>query len=134
MLDKPKHLTAFARANRKAGNPAEMALWNALKGMRSDGLAWRKQHLIAGYIVDLCCLRARVVVEIDGGSHELKMERDLKRDADLTEQGFSILHYDHREVLVNACGIAEYLEIQCRERARLLYGDDYARRRDTRTG
>jgi very-short-patch-repair endonuclease len=35
---KPDHLITFARAHRKAGNPAEMALWSALKGMRSEGL------------------------------------------------------------------------------------------------
>src|SRR5438128_940355 len=101
MLDKPKHLTAFARANRKAGNPAEMALWNAVKGMRAGGLAWRKQHLVAGYIVDLCCLRARVIVEIDGDSHEAKLDYDHNRDAELRLQNFEVLHYEHREVLAN---------------------------------
>lgn len=99
--------------------------------MRPRGLAWRKQHPIEHYVVDFCCLRARVVVEIDGASHDSKVEYDRQREAELTSQGFEVLHYGHSQVLENASGIAEFLEAHCVERAKLLFGEDYARRRDT---
>jgi very-short-patch-repair endonuclease len=121
MLRKPKHLTQFAKANRRAGNPAEMALWDAVKGQRAVGLPWRKQHSIDGHIVDLCCIRARVAVEIDGGSHDDKVQYDAEREAKILEQGFEVVHYGHSQVLANASGIGEYLETYCRERALLLF-------------
>ena len=58
-----------ARQLRNSGTDAERRLWYFLRQRNLAGYKFRRQYPIAGYIVDLVCVSARVVVELDGGQH-----------------------------------------------------------------
>ncbi len=66
--------------------PAEKILWQELRGNKL-GVHFRRQQVIAGFIVDFYCHKAGLVIEVDGGVYDEKKEEDAKRDKVLSEMG-----------------------------------------------
>jgi adenine-specific DNA-methyltransferase len=86
-----------ARELRKNPTEAERALWKGLRFRKLEGHKFRRQQPIGPYIVDFVCLEKRLIIEVDGGQHSKNVAYDLKRDAWLEAQGFSILRFwDHQ--------------------------------------
>jgi len=58
---------------------------------------------VAGYVADFYCAEAKLIVEIDGESHNRgdRPARDIARDAVLKNLGLTILHVPAAEVLAN---------------------------------
>src|SRR5687767_5507360 len=73
----------FRRELRNQGTKAEIMLWKFLKGRQLDGFKFRRQFSIGPYIVDFYCPECRVVVELDGPSHD--SEEAAKYDRRRTE-------------------------------------------------
>ena len=89
-----------ARQLRKSMTRQEVKLWVHLRSWRSRGFHFRRQAPRDSYIVDFVCLRAGVVVEVDGGQHNFdrQQERDRARDAYFAARGFKVLRYWNNEV------------------------------------
>ena len=86
---------------------AERKLWSILRAGRLDGLRWRRQEIIDDrYIADFICFEHRLIVEADGGQHAESVH-DEERDKYLTGQGFRILRFWNKDILVNSGGVAE---------------------------
>ena len=66
-----------ARRFRKDPTPAERLAWSLLRGRRILGLKFRRQQVIIGFIVDFYCAEERLVLEVDGSSHE-PLERQVQ--------------------------------------------------------
>lgn len=71
-----------------------------LREIRTAGYHFRRQVPIANFVVDFACLRARLVVEIDGAQHgsEAMTASDTARDAQLLALGFHVLRFQNREI------------------------------------
>jgi very-short-patch-repair endonuclease len=65
-----------ARALRRQMTDAEKLMWSKLRGRRFDGVKFKRQKPIAGYIVDFVALDLKLIVEIDGGQHAERIEAD----------------------------------------------------------
>jgi very-short-patch-repair endonuclease len=78
----------------------EAYLWRVLR-QRPDGLKFRRQHPFERYTADFYCAAAKLVVEIDGTSHDMgdNPERDLRRDASMREQGLQVLRFTADDVM-----------------------------------
>jgi very-short-patch-repair endonuclease len=98
-----------AKQLRQAMTPAETLLWRYLKAGRVDGLGFRRQTPIRNYIVDFLCHSAKLVVELDGASHDFeeRMNADENRDAFFVSEGFQILRFTNNEVMSNLEGVVE---------------------------
>jgi very-short-patch-repair endonuclease len=71
---------------------SEMRVWQYLRRRQVDGWKFRKQAPIGEYIVDFYCPAARLVVELDGSSHnEHKFVHDKRRQAWLESKGYKVL-------------------------------------------
>jgi very-short-patch-repair endonuclease len=90
-------IIARARAMRKALTPAEARLWVALRELRRDGLHFRRQAPMRGYILDFFCWDRGVVVEVDGASHDTedRARKDRVRDAVLAREGLVTVRYQN---------------------------------------
>ncbi len=86
---------------------AELRLWSRLRGDQLGGYRFRRQAPMGAYIVDFVCLRARLVVELDGGQHATAAERDERRTAWLESRGFKVLRFWNTDVLRNPDGVLE---------------------------
>ncbi|MEM6517631.1 MAG: DUF559 domain-containing protein, partial [Bacteroidota bacterium] len=60
----------FKNAARLRSNMTEpkIKLWDYLK-IKPKGFKFRRQHPIAGYVLDFYCHKLRLSIEIDGGYH-----------------------------------------------------------------
>jgi very-short-patch-repair endonuclease len=82
-----------ARRLRRRLSPPEAQLWIRLRARGPGRPLFRRQHPIGPYILDFYCARARLAIEIDGGSHDMgdQPERDARRDAWLLERGIETI-------------------------------------------
>ena len=87
-----------ARALRQTMTPTEKRLWQQLRAHRFDGMHWRRQQVIAGFIVDFYCATAHLVVELDGPVHAAQADYDTARDQVLAAHNVRILRFTNREV------------------------------------
>jgi ATP-dependent DNA helicase RecQ len=87
-----------ARQLRRAAAPPEQILWSVLRGRRLGGLKFRRQEPIGPYIVDFCCREQKLVVELDGMSHEDKAEHDRQRQQWLVEQDYRVIRLTNTDV------------------------------------
>jgi very-short-patch-repair endonuclease len=80
---------------------AEAAMWNMLRDLRPLGARFRRETPIGPYIADFAWLSARIIVEVDGDSHETDAGRyhDERRDRFLGAQGFTVLRFDNAQIL-----------------------------------
>lgn len=98
-----------AKALRRAGNLAEVLLWNQLKQGQFKGLDFDRQKIIGNYIVDFYCAEMQTVVEVDGSSHDDKADYDAQRDAFLTGLGLCVIHILDVDVKQNLAGVMGFL-------------------------
>ena len=103
--------TSRARELRSASTDAERALWRALRAKQFEGLKFRRQQPIGPYFVDFVSFRAGLVVELDGGQHDLDSARarDAVRTAWLGGQGLRVLRFWNIDVLRNLEGVIEVI-------------------------
>lgn len=59
-----------------------------------------RQKIIGNYIVDFCCTKAKIIIELDGSQHydENGIEKDKRRDEYLTQLGYTVLRYNNLQV------------------------------------
>jgi very-short-patch-repair endonuclease len=98
-----------ARSLRRKATPPERQLWSILRGRRLGGLKFRRQEPIGAYIVDFCCAERRLIVELDGSSHEDKLESDTTRTEWLTRQGYRVLRITNQDVTAELDAVARYI-------------------------
>jgi adenine-specific DNA-methyltransferase len=86
---------------------AEKKLWRHLRGRQLDARQFRKQVPIGNYVVDFCCLKAQLVVEVDGGQHDAQAAQDEHRTRWLNGQGYRVIRFWNNEVLQNIDGVLQ---------------------------
>jgi very-short-patch-repair endonuclease len=88
---------ARARHLRSAPTWTEAKLWERLRKL---DIRIRRQAPIGPYVADFACLRARLVIEVDGGVHNRTdvALRDLRRDEWLANEGYRVLRIDSRRI------------------------------------
>jgi very-short-patch-repair endonuclease len=90
---------AFAAKMRRSPTPSERLL---RKHLNRTPYRWKFQKVLLGYIVDFYCPRYRVVVEVDGNSHDNRQAEDRARDAILRKKaGIITLRFSASTVLNN---------------------------------
>jgi very-short-patch-repair endonuclease len=89
-------LQPAAQKMRHALTPAEDRLWQRLR--RKDlGVKFRRQHVIARFVVDFYCPQADLAVEVDGASHT-DPARDAERQEYLEALGLRVLRFTNSDV------------------------------------
>jgi very-short-patch-repair endonuclease len=90
---------------------AEQILWfNMLKSRQQEGFKFVKQKQVFSYIVDFYCSELLLVIELDGSSHNDKIEYDKQRDAFLRSCGLEVVRISNNDAEKNLEGV--YLHLQ----------------------
>ena len=90
---------AFAKRLRRQMTPPERRLWKALRGNALDGFHFRRQQVIGGYIADVYCDAARLVIELDGGAHQEQWQYDESRDEAISSTGIQVMRFSNDAML-----------------------------------
>ena len=94
-------LKKLARELRNNSTLSEILLWQHLKSKQMKGYDFHRQKPIDNYIVDFFCYKLKLIIEIDGDSHDENMGRDKTRQKRLESLGFHVLRFSDRDVKQN---------------------------------
>ncbi len=109
----------FRRATtlRKQSPLVERLLWDVLTETgRAEKLHFRRQYPVHPYFADFACVKARLLIELDGMSHDAQQAYDAKRDTYLQNKKWRIIRFSNDEVLNNLDGVV----LTIVERAKML--------------
>ncbi|ODU67224.1 MAG: hypothetical protein ABT11_20685 [Novosphingobium sp. SCN 66-18] len=96
--------TGRARALRWAASPAERLLWRYLSRAQT-GAKFSRQMPVGPFFADFLCREMRLVVELDGFSHEARLDEDAARDRWFAANGYHVLRFTNATVLGNVDGV-----------------------------
>lgn len=96
-------LKKYARELRNNMTHAEKATWRMLRGRQMQGFDFHRQKPIGYFIADFYCHDLKLVIEVDGISHEEEevKDNDLRKDMYYRGLGLNILRFTDDEVLGN---------------------------------
>ena len=94
-------LYQYGRELRQESTPAEKLLWTELRSRKLNGLKFRRQHPLDKFVVDFYCNEKKLVIELDGGIHDEKVnkEYDEARTAMLAGLDIKVLRFKNEEVM-----------------------------------
>ncbi len=96
----PGYVYELCRKLRRNQTDAEKLLWECLRGKRLKGLKFRRQHPIGRYIADFYCPEAQLVIELDGGVHNIKEQKDYDqiRQEIIQMRGIRVMRIKNQEI------------------------------------
>ncbi len=106
----PASQVKHAKSMRLAMTEPECKLWKAMRRrMPLEGTHFRRQVPIGPYIVDFCCLSAKLIVEVDGNQHgtEDAQRRDAIRTNALEAQGFRVLRFSNAAIYTELTSVLD---------------------------
>jgi very-short-patch-repair endonuclease len=105
-------LLARARAMRHDPSAAEDLLWQALRGRKLGGFKFKRQKPADAFITDFHCFDAKLIVELDGSSHDGRELQDETRTNILERDGCRVIRFQNIEVFYDLPGVlAEILDV-----------------------
>lgn len=102
-----KGISFLARDLRNNQTPSERLLWEVLRKERILGFKFLRQHpvfyredknWVDFYIADFYCARLRLIIELDGKSHEGREDYDSERDEKLQNKDLVVLRIKNEEL------------------------------------
>lgn len=101
-------LVPAARRLRRDATFPERLLWSRLR-RQALGIPVRRQTPIGPFVVDFFLPAARLVVEVDGRSHDGRLGGDARRDAVLRSMGIRVLRVTNDDVLGDVEAVVEQI-------------------------
>jgi very-short-patch-repair endonuclease len=111
-----EELQARARSMRNNPTEPEKRLWRHLSNGQLEGHKFRRQQVIGWFIADFVCSAAKLIVEVDGDTHE--DIKDRTRDAALAEHGYRTVHVTNHDVMSNMDGVLLFVAEALRQAER----------------
>ena len=104
-----RDLKILSQKLRSTQTEAERKLWQRINRDQLLGFRFNRQKPLLSYIVDFYCLKAKLVIELDGSQHYEPdyQEKDRLRDAELNSLGFTVMRFDNHSVMTNIDGVVE---------------------------
>lgn len=103
-------LKPLAQQMRKEPTAAEAKLWHRLRKEQIRGVKFRRQFAIDRFITDFCSPRIRLIIEVDGPTHQYTQEEDAIRQAFLESLGFAVVRFTNLEVLNNLQAVLDVID------------------------
>jgi very-short-patch-repair endonuclease len=107
-----------AKELRRASPLAEQIMWHRLRlETKNKNFRFRRQYPIDPYIVDFACIKHRLLIEIDGMSHDMQVEFDKRRDDYLKSLGYEVMRFTNEDVFANSDGVIQSIFSRIKELA-----------------
>ena len=94
------NLFSPARTLRNQLTLAEKILWEELRG-KQIGVKFRRQHPLLKFVVDFYSHQVKLIIEVDGSSHEnsTRQQEDQEKDFNLRTAGFHLIRFTNEQVI-----------------------------------
>ena len=93
-------LKELARELRNNSTKSEIILWKELKGKFEGRYDFHRQKPLDNYIADFFCYELKLVIEIDGETHnwDETQKKDFEKESRLNELGLNVLHFPDSDI------------------------------------
>jgi very-short-patch-repair endonuclease len=119
-IPKNKLLKERAKELRKAGNLSEVLFWKAFNDKSKLGFDIDRQVIIGSYIADFFIPELGLVFEIDGSSHDNKIEYDIERDVFMKSLDLEVVRISDLDVKKNINEVYDFVLKKINERKEYL--------------
>jgi len=94
-------LFELAKELRNNQTEAEIFLWENLGHLHELNVRFKRQHPISYFIADFYCHKAKLIIEVDGGYHNIPEQYlyDKNRDSELENLGLKVIRFTNKQVL-----------------------------------
>ena len=108
----------LAKQLRDRQTDAEIYLWDHLKLINIPNIRIKRQHPVLYFIADFYCHKAKLIIEIDGGYHNIPEQYlyDINRDEELKSLGLKVIRLTNDEVLNDIQNSIKIIENEIIER------------------
>ncbi|WP_439484589.1 endonuclease domain-containing protein [Blastomonas fulva] len=106
----PSGTVSRARQLHRDATDAERVLWLALRE-NFPAARFRRQVPIGPYYADFLSFRAKLVIEVDGGQHDLQTEYDAARTRFIEAQGYRVIRLWNSDVLPDPEGVVNEISL-----------------------
>jgi very-short-patch-repair endonuclease len=103
-------LKQIAKNLRNNSTLSEVLLWQQIKNKQVQRYDFHRQKPIGNYIIDFFCDELLLAIEIDGSSHDEKLDKDLARQKELEKYGIKFLRFNDADVKNNIEGVVAEIE------------------------
>ena len=106
----PKQFIKISRLLRRSETPWESKLWMHLRDRRFLGSRFKRQVRLGNYVVDFYCAEKRLVIELDGGQHNVDEigKKDKQKENYLKNvEALTVLRFWNNELDNNLEGVLE---------------------------
>ena len=112
-----KNLKKLASKLRNNSTLAETLLWNQLKTKKMMVYDFHRQKPLGDYIVDFYSPKLKLIIEVDGVTHNYKLEEDIRRQIKLESMSLSVLRFLDSDVRNNLNGVLLFIKKWIEENA-----------------
>ena len=111
-------LFELAKKLRDNQTVAEEFLWSQLSNLKYLKVRFKRQHPILYFIADFYCHKAKLIIEIDGGYHDIpeQYKYDQEREHELEDLGLKVIRFTNEQVLFHIENTLKKIEEVIRER------------------
>ncbi len=102
-----------AKEFRRNPTSAERILWFYLRSRKMAGYKFRRQQVIAGFIVDFYCHELGLIIEVDGGIHHARKVYDAERDRIIQSRGLTVIRITNDNIQNELYPTLLYLRETC---------------------
>lgn len=108
----------LAKQLRDRQTEAEIYFWDHLKFLNIPNIRIKRQHTVLYFIADFYCHKAKLIIEIDGGYHNIPEQYlyDINRDEELKSLGLKVIRLTNDEVLNDIQNSIKIIENEIIER------------------
>ena len=112
MREREATARSHAKVMRKNLTKAEAVMWGKIKGKNLNGHHFRRQHPIGPFIADFACVEGKVVLEVDGATHNSEEEQayDGRRTSFLESEGWHVVRVWNNQIYNNRDGVLRALD------------------------
>jgi very-short-patch-repair endonuclease len=109
----PDELLFRGRDLRTDSTFPERRLWSCLRAGRLCGLKFRRQVAVGPFTVDYYCHAERLVIELDGNSHNDRGRYDRERQEYLESQNLKVIRFSNDDVLQDLEPVLQAILMAC---------------------
>ena len=105
-------LKQLARKLRNDSTRSEIKLWKELQNKQVYGYKFTRQKPIGNYIADFFCNKLKLVIEVDGYSHNFEetLDKDEEKEQFFNSLEITILRFDDKEVMNDLNNVLKEIE------------------------
>lgn len=105
-------LKELAKKLRNDSTRAEIKLWKELQNKQIYGYKFTRQKPIGNFIADFFSNKLKLVIEVDGYSHNFEevLDKDEVKNQYLTSLGITVLRFDDEEVIKDMNNVLREIE------------------------